>query len=395
MNVGILTTHDSTNYGAILQAYALSQVLQGLGNNVYVIDRRRSPQGEFLKRYLNEPARKRIRRYFSFAGGWIDSFRRFRTKRFIQKSIQLTPYHFHDWRNAPTNLGLDAIVIGSDQVWNPKLNNPLDYLPGRIPTQVPCISYAASIGLELKPTDVADDFKQGLSLLKAISLREQSSVTLVNSLGFSAAHVIDPVALAGKECWQRLLKKISPKANSIFVYSLGICDTKPLCEQMSRFAVGHNKTVEVFTGGLEFLPLPSFKHPKAFLGNLRHWITLKSLSHVTPHLLGGPKQFLRCLAASDTVITNSFHGMVFASVFGKNTRFILPTSKIQKAVISRINDYADRFIEGPVLQPSLPAALESIASGERTVIKDSLLNKECQSSLSWLQEALRLCETRG
>jgi hypothetical protein len=38
MNIGIITFHRAHNYGAVLQCYALSQVLKHMGNDVEVID---------------------------------------------------------------------------------------------------------------------------------------------------------------------------------------------------------------------------------------------------------------------------------------------------------------------------------------------------------------------
>lgn len=392
MKLGILTTHDSTNYGAVLQAYALYKVLSGLEYDVKLIDRRRNPHGEVLKRYLDEPMRKRIRRYFCFAGGWIDTIRRQRTIDFIRKNIPLTSYHFHDWKDAPDDLCLDGIVIGSDQVWNPKINDPLDYLPGRIPLAIPCVSYAASIGLNLSENEISDDVRKGLFKLKAISIREKSSIELIKTLGMKAENVIDPVALAGKECWEKFSKdkSVSVERKRIFVYSLQICDTMLLCEQVSKFAKKSGNIIDVFTGGLEFLELSSIRHPRKILKNIMYWIKLQSFKNVKMHLIGGPEQFLNSLLKADTVVTNSFHGMVFASIFGKNVRYILPTNNWMKSVMNRIYDYGDSIIEGPIWQSSLHDAFQSIANGERTQIKEDVLDAKRQKSLSWLKQALTL-----
>ena len=40
MKIGILTFHCAVNYGAVLQAYALQEILRSLGHEVYVIDYR-------------------------------------------------------------------------------------------------------------------------------------------------------------------------------------------------------------------------------------------------------------------------------------------------------------------------------------------------------------------
>ena len=42
MKIGILTFHRAHNYGAVLQCYALQEVLKGMGHDVEVIDYRQS-----------------------------------------------------------------------------------------------------------------------------------------------------------------------------------------------------------------------------------------------------------------------------------------------------------------------------------------------------------------
>lgn len=37
MKIGILTFHESNNYGAALQCYALQEVLKSMGHDVWVI----------------------------------------------------------------------------------------------------------------------------------------------------------------------------------------------------------------------------------------------------------------------------------------------------------------------------------------------------------------------
>ena len=42
MRVGILTLHAQTNYGAVLQAYALRSAIAAMGHDAMVIDRWRT-----------------------------------------------------------------------------------------------------------------------------------------------------------------------------------------------------------------------------------------------------------------------------------------------------------------------------------------------------------------
>ena len=52
MKIGILTFHRAHNYGAVLQCYALQEILQRLGYDVYVIDYRQ-PTLEYAYKYWN------------------------------------------------------------------------------------------------------------------------------------------------------------------------------------------------------------------------------------------------------------------------------------------------------------------------------------------------------
>lgn len=51
MKIGILTFHRAINYGAVLQCYALSEVLKKMGHDVFVIDYRQ-PRVERTDRHV-------------------------------------------------------------------------------------------------------------------------------------------------------------------------------------------------------------------------------------------------------------------------------------------------------------------------------------------------------
>ena len=43
MKIGLITLPFHTNYGGVLQAYALQRILSDLGHDVYVIDKKYTP----------------------------------------------------------------------------------------------------------------------------------------------------------------------------------------------------------------------------------------------------------------------------------------------------------------------------------------------------------------
>ena len=114
MKIGILTHHYINNFGAFLQAYALQTALQEMYPNdeVQIID------------CMN------VKHFVINAGGW---FRFYKNKETLSDWLQKTrlPITFAKARKkymalTPTcynakdieKLGLDYIVVGSDEVWN-------------------------------------------------------------------------------------------------------------------------------------------------------------------------------------------------------------------------------------------------------------------------------------
>ena len=100
-----------------------------------------------------------------------------------------------------------------------------------------------------------------------------------------------------------------------------------------------------------------------------------------------------CVAASafaaDASKTNSYHALLFAVIYGKNVRYVLPdASTPQHGMMVRIRDYAESIVQGPLLQSGLDAALDSVASGERVSVDAETLERRRAESLGWLKEAL-------
>ena len=152
MRLGILTLHAQTNYGAVLQAFALRAALADMGHDVRVIDRWRDDDCARLKGILasRSPGKwlKWVKGAMSCSGVVAELRRRLATMRFIRQNLNITDYHFHHWKDAPRDMGLDAIVVGSDQVWNPRLySNIKPYFLDFAPKDKRVIAYASSIGV--------------------------------------------------------------------------------------------------------------------------------------------------------------------------------------------------------------------------------------------------------
>ena len=116
MKLGILTFHSQQNYGGVLQCFALKAALEAKGDEVVIVDRWLDPQRRLLLgvlsgswfyvlRYLIAVLRRRQ--------PLAPLIRAVRSIRFV-KGVGVTPYHFVDWKDAPQDLGVDCLVVGSD-----------------------------------------------------------------------------------------------------------------------------------------------------------------------------------------------------------------------------------------------------------------------------------------
>lgn len=119
-----------------------------------------------------------------------------------------------------------------------------------------------------------------------------------------------------------------------------------------------------------------------------YWLRLFNDRKVHVHMTAGPLQFLRSVASAETVVTNSYHGLVFSVLFGKNVRYVVRDDVAKRGPIVRVLEYVDTIVRGPLLQPSLDAALASIAKGEKTTIANDVLESRRQASVKWLKNAL-------
>ena len=100
----------------------------------------------------------------------------------------------------------DYFVVGSDQVWNPE-----KYFPGRFLEFAPPekrIAYAASIAVSKLPTEVLDYYREKISEIPHVSIREREGCDLVEKLtGKRPLHVLDPVFLLTADEWRKIAKR--------------------------------------------------------------------------------------------------------------------------------------------------------------------------------------------
>lgn len=219
------TFHHTTNYGAVLQSYALQHTIQELGHENVILEvvppkkkksESHSPIQILKSWYLKYLRIKRHKQVARLQQSFID---------FHKAYLQLTkPYHsMHELLNDPEMQEYDCLITGSDQVWN--MSTVPDFIDSRLllfgSKSARRYSYAASIE-ELNYTDEQKKrIVNAIMNFNGVSLREESACNYVESFsGIKCKRVIDPVFLLTKTEWMKIAKEPRIKGPYILCYQV-------------------------------------------------------------------------------------------------------------------------------------------------------------------------------
>ena len=300
--VGIITLHRNTNYGANLQAFALQKYIKSLGYDVLIID--------YLKSEFD---------YQNHLLAWLkESWKNSRGTRFIQKvklfiSLCLSIpsklqrlYRFNKFRKLNcklskrcennfdiTNLEINTIICGSDQIWNPEITHGFDSIYfGEIDGVIKKISYAASLGKSKLNSTQESIIKNNLKSINYCSVRESDSAKYLNSISkIEIETVCDPTFLLDNKEYFALTKQRRIKNKYILLYS--IIQNPDMTVFAEKFAQQK---------GLILIEICQ---------NIKIGKKHKQFTNL------GPTEFLTVFRDSEFIITNSFHGTAFAIIFEK------------------------------------------------------------------------------
>jgi hypothetical protein len=280
--VGVLTFHRCINYGSYWQARCMIEGLRSRGLEAELIDYH-DPEAE------RREWRCALSPLLPNRGHSADLRRYARKVRLFHQAVDGLPRSQRLRIDVQNSAAYDLIVVGSDEVWN--LSHPWyggrrifygDRLrAGRI------ISYAASFGNYDATNGLAGEWADRLRNFSAISVRDSNSRALVRS-----AVVRDP-ALVLDPCLQ---------------FARHIPMTRADGSQHYTAVYGHS-------------------FPEWFQRRLRHWSDQRGTRLVSigyrngwadeQRLDIGPAEFAAAIAGAQSVVTNFFHGCVFAVVNSK------------------------------------------------------------------------------
>jgi len=297
----ILTITDYVNYGNRLQNYAAQELLKSLNLDVESIGNIAIPENEtelpLSERIANalrlSPATllnkaiekiQELKNRDKYKLGQKAKEKSFRE--YSAKHMQETDYVISR-NNLPEDLGnrYDYFFVGSDQIWNPNIRygSPVDFLT--FAPKNKRIALSPSFGVSTISSEFSSRYRQWLSEMKFLSVREQAGADIIKNLtGREAPVLVDPTLMLTKEQWLAVSEKgrKKPQKDYLLTYFIGAVSSKRK-KILNEIA---NKN------GLEIVQLAS-------LDDIEHYDA-------------NPGEFIDYINSARLVCTDSFHAIIFS-----------------------------------------------------------------------------------
>lgn len=290
--VTVITLQNVRNYGSVLQALATQSIITSLGCECFFINYWKNKSNSVVNRILDfTKGRSFVKRllmgFILFPSFYKDS-KIFDT--FNKKHLNILPGIYtneEELENLP--IESDVYCTGSDQTWNSGWNKGIlpELFLKFVPDKIKKISYAASIGKEQLDLWELEETRNLLSRYDAISVRELSAVSICESIGLHATHVLDPTLQVKREYWMSIASPRIIEERYVLVYQL---NTNP---EFDRYAVEYAKR----------------RQCKLVRFCIRHY---QAIRPGKPLIIPTPEAFVSAIAYADTVITDSFHATAFS-----------------------------------------------------------------------------------
>lgn len=275
--IGTITFHWASNYGAVLQAYALQQFLMKSGYQTEIIDY--LPRRIILKQTIKMLLKHDIATFMKESN----------LKVFRKKELKFSSAKYWNQKELIKAFkNYQIIITGSDQIWNKGFTlgaegkPTLSFFLKGAGDNIKRIAYAVSFGTE----SIDDKYKKitqnEIKKFHAISVREKTGLDILKNYQIEGELVCDPTLLLKKEDYEKLIKGHQYDIEKVFPYILH--------NDFNTFQIARtvNKIYE--------------QKKDIFLYK------------------GGMYEWLYRIHTADIVVTNSFHGVMMSLIF--NTPFL-------------------------------------------------------------------------
>lgn len=367
--LAIMTFVEASNYGAILQAYALQTFMRRLGLNADLVAYS-CPHIAWTAAAIKRTGLY-ARDWREFAVKlwrlWLDMRRNRSFRRFKQTKLKQTRRFFTMSDLQPLNDLYAGFVAGSDQVFSIRCSN-LDtaYFLGFVKDNAKKFTYAASFGFSEIPAPFETLYRALLASFSRFSMREQGGRAIIRKLLDRESEVhVDPTLLLGQSDWEAIVPAARRRMPRRYILVYTVYEPVGLFEQALDLARA--------TGcGIVYLGFDFFWIRKA--------LRRRDISVV---YTAGPEAFVAYMARATYVLTNSFHGAVFSILFRKPFLVELENKGLFNHRARDLLDMLqlnDRVLNGP--------ATEAIDAPVDWARCDAVLNRERAAAAAYLKSLI-------
>ena len=299
MKVGIISMQRVCNNGSFLQAYGLKKLIESLGHEVVFVDYHVGKPvmrtHKELVRYAILISRNRAIKFFTSLKALRfvlpDEMKKIAAKRHQYKYNILPLIGISDEEHYNTQV--DALVIGSDEVFNcTQINPEVGFSPelfGYRANTKKVLSYAASFGnttyKKLQDYNIVDELKGYFEKFTSISVRDNNSFDIIKSLTGKEPEInLDPVLMYD---FMPTVPDKEQRRNYIVVYAYRARITDKESNEIVRFAKKNNKRLISVSGQMDWCD---------------------------EHFDGNPFEVLDLFRHADYAITDTFHGTIFSII---------------------------------------------------------------------------------
>ena len=371
MKVCILSMQKVPNMGSLLQGYSLKKILESLGHDVHFIDIERKESDDLI---LVQEGKKNVFSAEAESRGRLSKLKkldRYTINRIrIKRQAQKQDAEFEKFRrqvlgikDSDNDQYYDICVIGSDEVFNCLTNDQWGFtsqLFGIVRQAKKVITYAASCGSTRiidVPTKVQDIIRNSFKRISAFSVRDENTKVFAETLTDKKIQLhFDPVMVGNFETEISNCKELELPDNYCIIYSYyNRIHTKDEIQKIIKFC--NNK-------GLT---------PVA-IGAPQMWI--KNYPVLSPF------ETLLAFKNAEYVITDTFHGTIFAAKYAKAFAAMVRKSNMNKLddLLNRLNLNSHRITDFSQL------ILDSERFKNNPKLIEDIITKELAATISYLRE---------
>lgn len=310
--VAFITIHIGFNFGSVLQTIATSYLLKEHGMDPICVNY--IPPRTSYKRYWKDGCSNIVKfiRRFLFFPFYYKANNNFYG--YLSRCCPLSEKIYAKDDFTAVCPKADLYVTGSDQVWNYKHNEGIDghYFFDGINGKK--IALSSSIGMTDLTVEYETYMKEKLREYQHLSVREDTAVRLLSSMGLDSTQLLDPTLLIDKEDWKEYASKRLVREGYLFVYLPYNTEDENLVYRTVR-KISNKHKLTVVTYSRDFFKVKLADKTITF---------------------ANPGDILSLILHADYVVTNSFHGTAFSINLNKQFWVYMP-SKFSTRLESLLN----------------------------------------------------------